>query len=558
MKQEDLLEAIGFADEHMLARSETVPLRRGSTVWRVVAAAAIVALGSVTALAAAGLLSRPVEGGDIVTEGTIAPVTFVGGDIYREPQVGLKVVMEVEVDADAPRTLEEIYHLKLSTGWTEDFRTGGGNGFEYNEYMTVWHKDGVPGEVRLRQTAVTGYVCDDEKAVDSLHELPPDTRVTAQVVTLAERQLLQVRIPAVELDGFADQNVLYFRDGETRLYWTDGRYMFRMDYPAWITDADAEQLLLTLYAEQLTPGYPEGWGELDIQKLRSVAYRDGNGTNIFNISGNATGAVYADGHFWLGESGAVREYDLQSGEVTVIRTWDSSLPRDMLLTRDGITFTDSKLPRWGRYRLTADGRAEALFEGVSLRDMWVENGAVYGIDEAEALLRIDLTSGEQSVLAEGVNKYYLVDGTLYVLPKNGQYFLRSDHSGELESVALTFRPIVLAVDGEELYFTVGGELRDGQRRYQVVCYRDGEETKLPVYGTRLRIIGGKLLYDADPDNALIEMYDLKTGETDLLQKNVFDYFVFEDRYVVFNYFGDGWGILDWSTGEMKKIDELKN
>ena len=557
MKQEDLLEAIGFVDKYMLEESETVTARRSGMVWKVVAAAAVVVLGAVTALAATGLLSRPVQGGDVVTA-TIAPMRFAGGDICLEPQVGLMVVMDVSVDESAPRTLEEIYHLKLSRGWSESFRTGGGNGFEYNEYMTVWTKEGKAGEVRLKQWTVAGYVTDDEKAVDSLHGLPQDTQVTARVVTMAGSQLLQVRIPAVAVPGFADQNTLYFRDGESRLYWSDGRYMFRMDYPAWVTDAEAEQMLLTLYAEQFVPEYPDGWGELSIQKLQEVAYREGNGTNIFNISGNATGAVYADGHFWLGESGAVREYDLGSGEVKTVRTWESSLPRDMLLTEDGITFADSRLPRWGRYCLSGDGRTEALFEGISLRDMWVENGAVYGINEAEELLRIDLTSGKQEVLANGVNKYYLVDGALYVLPKNGQYFLMSDAGGELETVALTFRPIVMAADGEDLYFTVGGELKEGQRRYQVVRYRDGEETKLPVYGTRLRVIGGKLLYDADPDNALIEMYDLKTGQIDLLQKDVFDYFVFEDRYVVFRYYNDGWGILDWDSGDLTKIEELKS
>ena len=79
MKREDLLEAMGYVDEALLADSDTVKARRGSVLWKVVAAAAIVALTSVTALAASGLLSRPVEGGGIVTEGTISPVTFSAG-----------------------------------------------------------------------------------------------------------------------------------------------------------------------------------------------------------------------------------------------------------------------------------------------------------------------------------------------------------------------------------------------------------------------------------------------------------------------------------------------
>ncbi len=562
MKREELLTAVGHVDESLLEESECLQLRPTSPWVKVAVAAAAVMLMSVTALAATKLLSRPVEGGGIVTEGTISPVTFIGGDIYREPVNGLKVMMETEVDGDAPQYLEELYRLKLSDEWSEEFRFGGGNGFEYNEYKTVWTKSGTSGEVRLLQQVVAGYVngVNGKNVVDLLHELPMDTAVTSRVVELAGRQLLQVTIPAVELEGIVDQNVLYFRDGETRLYWTDGRYLFQLDYPCWLSSEEVEQMLLTLYAEPLSPEYPQGWGELDIQRLQSVGFRDGNGTNSFNISGNATGAAYRNGKFYLGDPGAIRVYDVKTGGITVLQTWENSIPVDMLLTENGISFADSWLPRWGRYHMSADGQTvEPMFEGYQLGDMWVSDNALYGIDAERNLLRIDLETGDKKILAEKVNKYYMDGAYLYVLPEDGAYFLRAPKEAlEFEKIGLSFRPISMAVNGTELYFTVGGELEAGQRRYQVVRYSAGVETRLPVYGTRLQIIGGKLLYDADPNNAIIEMYDLESGQIDLLQKNVFDYFVFEDRYVVFKYYNDGWGILEWETGALSCIEELKN
>ena len=563
MKREELMEIIGHVDEDLLLESERpVPTRKVSAWVKALVAAAVVSLMSVTAFAAVKLLSRPVESGGVVTEGTVSPVTFVQGDIYPEPQVGLKVVMEVQVDADAPQTLQEVYRLNLSAGWTENFRLGGGNGFEYNDYMTVWKKDGKAGEVRLRQTTATGYLLntDGENVVDCLHELPLDTAVTAQVVTMADRQLLQVKIPPVTLEGFADPNVAYCTEGETRLYWTDGNYMFRMDYPAWVTGAEAEKMLQTLYSEAFSPQYPAGWGQLDVQKLKDYAFAENGGTTHFNISGNASGAAYRDGKLYLGESGAIRIVDVKSGETSLLPTWEDSLPRDLLLTESGICFADSRLPAWGRYHISYDGKTvDALYEGYQLADLWAAGQSLYGIDRDRNLLRIDLQTGAQEILARQVNKYYMTDESIYVLPENENRFLRAAaDSMEFESFDLSFCPISMAADGNDLYFTVGGEVAAGQRRYQVVRYRQGEETKLPVCGTRLQIIGGKLLYDADPDNALIEMYDLENGQIDLLQKNVFDYFVFEDRYVVFSYYNNGWGILDWETGANTQIEKMDN
>ena len=562
MKRDELLHAVGYVDENLLAESECLHVRRTAPWVKAALVAAAVMVMSVTALAATKLLSRPVESGGLATEGTLSPVTFVGGDIYREPQRGLKVVMETQVDADAPRYLEQIYRLKPGEGWQEHFRGGGGNGFEYNACETVWTKTGTPGEVRLRQQVVSGYVngINGKNVVDLLHKLPIDTAVTSRVTELAGRQLLQVSIPAVKLEGFSDQNRMYFRDGETRLYWTDGRYLFRLDYPCWLGDTQAEQLLLTLCAEPYTPDYPDGWGEMDVQKLKAAGYREENGSTSFNISGNATGAAYLNGKFYFGDSGAIRVYDAKTGDTTVMKTWEYSIPRNILLTEKGISFSDSRLPRWGTYHMTADGQTvEPVFEGYQLGDMWTWDNALYGIDSEHNLLRIDLETGEEKTIAEKINKYYMDDAYVYVLPLDGAYFLRAPKKTmEFETVALSFRPISMAVNGADLYFTVGGELEDGQRRYQVVRYSSGEELKLPVFGSRLRIIGGKLLYDADPENSVIEMYDLENGQIDMLQKDVFDYFVFEDRYVVFRYYHDGWGVMDWETGEITHIAELKD
>ena len=122
-----------------------------------------------------------------------------------------------------------------------------------------------------------------------------------------------------------------------------------------------------------------------------------------------------------------------------------------------------------------------------------EAAMVHGID-ADELKSIDLKTGEIKTLAQNVNRYFVDENYLYVLPIKGNYFLRSNRDDVcFERFELTFQPILMVIDGGDIYFTEGGELEAGQRRYQVIRYSNGEETKLPVYSVRMQIVNDKLV-----------------------------------------------------------------
>lgn len=556
MKREELLEVIGEVDESLLAEGYKPACVRWPVLWKAAAAAALVALMSATVFGAVKLLSRPVNGGGIVTEGTISPITMIGGDVIPEPQVGLKVVMDVEVDGDAPEYLAEIFSLNPGAGWNKNLRSGVGNGFEYYSMTSVWTKGETSGEVRLTQTTVSGYVngVNGEQVVDLLHELPTDTQVSAEVISLANREMLKVTIPPVELKGYVDQNVAYYRDGESRYYWTDGRYLFRMDCPSWVTEEEAGRMLDTLSAKPYQAAHPKNWGEILPEQLpeleQGVSVKGTTMANVVNTRGNA---LYSDGLFYFGDSTAIRIFEPATGEIKVLRTWEFSLPHYMFLAGSDICFSDSDLPRWGFYSMNEEtGQIEAVFEGVSIGQLWWDGENLYGRDDSK-LLKVDLSTGELVTLADNVSAYYVDDSYIYVIPKEGKYFLRSGKKDiQFEKVELSFQPVgTMAVDGETLYF-VNGEQTN--RRYQVIRWLDGEETALPIYGNAVQFLDNKLLFEDDREEGAVKSYDLATGEIEVLAHDVGDFYLFEDRYVSFEYRNDGWGILDWQTGELIKVE----
>ena len=252
-------------------------------------------------------------------------------------------------------------------------------------------------------------------------------------------------------------------------------------------------------------------------------------------------------------STAIRTFNLATGEIEVLRTWEYSLPYEMFLTDGDICFSDSDLPRWGLYSMDGEsGQIEVVFEGVSIGRLWWDGENIYGLGDSK-LLKIDRSTGDLVTLAENVSAYYVDDTYIYVIPKEGKYFLRSSKQDiRFEKFELSFQPAgTMVADGETLYL-VNGE--QSLERYQVIRWLDGEETAFPIYANAVQFLDNKLLYADDREEGTVKNYDLATGEIEALAHNVGDFYVFEDRYVCFGYRNDGWGVLDWKTGDLTKVE----
>ena len=118
MKDHQLLDAIGGIDEHILAEAETASVNSKKPVRRFLLVAAVLSVVSITAVAAPTLLSRPIQGSEIVTGETVFPFSMdEEGNIITEGAHGLKVTMDVTVNSDAPAWIEDLYVLNPGEKW---------------------------------------------------------------------------------------------------------------------------------------------------------------------------------------------------------------------------------------------------------------------------------------------------------------------------------------------------------------------------------------------------------------------------------------------------------
>lgn len=244
MKREQLLEAIGGVEEALLMEAEQgtqQPSRRG---WRLALIPAVAAMLAISVAAAAGLFGRPITDSRLITEATLAPVKQVAGEkIFSGGVAGYKVRMEVEVDQDAPDQIAgEFYGLELPEAWQLLGRGYGTN--MKDRVQTVW-ENGPYEQIYLEQYTTWHYENSNqgEHCVDMLWSMPDSVEVTSEIVSMAGLELLRVDIPGEGMDRLINAG------GETRLYWSDGRYMLELHYPSRITDGEIETLLNTLYIQ---------------------------------------------------------------------------------------------------------------------------------------------------------------------------------------------------------------------------------------------------------------------------------------------------------------------
>lgn len=556
MKQEQLLQAIGGVSEDMLMESELQTHRSGKTVRRILMVAAAVAALTVTAMASAGVFSRPIGETAIVTDETVAPFDMdAQGNIIPGGVAGQKIAMEVQIDPDPPQYLEEIYHLEVPDTWQTWGGAGGGGLYTHSFWETNWRMEGKPGELRLLQSVATNYLLDvsGENVVDLLYGLPEGTQLTTQKVTMAGLEMLKLTIP--ELPGFTKDHQ-FCPGGETRLYWSDGRYLLQLDYPYWVTDSEAEALLKTLNTQEFVLTLPEDYGRVNVDRLEQLHLSidgENTGTTMANSVMGEGGFVYSDGKIYYSEDGILFSYDPATGETQDIPLPDKFTSTfNMFATEDYICYANlrQELYAWPK----AGGTPEVIYQGLGTTDLFADGMLLYTTNGMEYLSRIDLQTGEEVRLVENINSYYVDSTYIYAVQSDlsNHSFLRSRKDNiDFEKIPLSFYPIKVLAHGEDLYFCEGGE----NRSYQVIRYRDGVETRLPLRAYDYQVLSGKLIY-RDCDDQTLKTYDLETGENRTLLEHAVYFSILEDRYlccICSNKAAASHYVLDLQTGTTTPI-----
>lgn len=559
MKQDQLIDAIGGIDDAFLHESEQTAARSKRGLWRAGLVAALVAALGITAVASSGLFSRPITRGDAVSGETVAPFYMdAEGNIIPGGVEGIKITMDVQIDENAPVWLEDIYQLEPPEPWKYDGGAGSGTRYEYATWETWWDVEGRPGQLRLIQSSADDYKAGVEGAncVDKLAGLSEDTQLQLVKTTVAGMEVLKLTIPKLPEDtNVKDHNIC--SGGETRLYWSDGRYLLQLDYPYWVTDVEAESILRTLSSKPYVAAYPEGYGTLDMERLKNLKpsldiVKGRTGTSMANSVMGQGSFAYSDGKIYYGAPGIIYSIDALSGAVqTNILSDKYTHPFDLIATEDYIVYqkdyeTLELIPKDG------SSVEQTLYQGIDSTNLYADGMQLYTNSGTTMLRRIDLVSGEITDLLPAVNTYFVDDHYIYATCVGAEnVFLRSDkESADFVEIPLSFYPIKVFADGEDLYFCEGGE----GKSYQLIHYRDGVETRLPIHAYDYQILDGHVIYRDLDTSGVIRSYDLETGESEVLHDKMFDFSILEGRYICMLCYGSDVLVYDWQTGVRLEVE----
>lgn len=555
MKKEQLMDAIGGVDESLLLETEQVTRRGSVSLGRLALVAAVVAALAITVAASTGVFSRPINAGEVVTDGTIAPFDMdADGNITMGGVTGQKVTMEAEIDPDAPAFLEDMYYLELPEQWKYAGGGSAGDGYHFYSMERKWTVAGKPGWLRLHQSTTDTYSAGfyGENCVDTLPDLTAEDKVVSEVIQIAGLEMLKVTIPALP---WYTEGSTYCAEGETRLYWTDGRYILQMDYPYWMKDGEAEALLKTLHIEKLPTLTPEDYGTVNAEKIAALMplfeIEPGNtGTTAANVVMGLGNFAYGDDGFYYSDVGHIYHYNPTTDKTrTYTLSNKTDDPMQMFVTENYICYTD----RWSKLvALPKDGSPETvLYEGIGSGRLYADGMTLYSSDGV-----INMRTGTITPWKEELIHWYVDDAYIYgVEGSKSKSFLRiRKDTMETERIALSFAPITVLADGEDLYFTETGT----GDRWQLVHYRDGVETKLPIRALEYQILDGYVIYRCEDEGGQkIKSYNLETGEIKVIHEDGFNFAVLENRYVCLRCAdenGQGYStVLDWQTGEYKQL-----
>ena len=302
-----------------------------------------------------------------------------------------------------------------------------------------------------------------------------------------------------------------------------------------------------------------------------------NGSSVSNLSTGMGNFVYTEDGIYYGEPGFIYKCDF-SGKV--VKTYPLSdefeTPHYMFATADAIIYVnigglavepeDATAPNredyWGLRVLPLDGSDPySICQGVDATFAYADGNLLYVNNGGKMLCRIDLVTMEKTDLLENVPVYFIDDTYIYaVKADNEKRFYRSQKDAIcFEPVELSFDPNKVVADGEDLYiceYMSKADQRETGHKYRVNLVRDGQTIPLPIFTWFYQVLDGCILYQEEETYAL-KCYNVSTGKTTTLAKNVFEFSVLEDRYICIKTFNDNPIIYDWQTGSYSEIKIAK-
>lgn len=243
MKKYQLLESIGAVDEELLDQAETARYKRKPPVFKVLLVAAIVAMLSVTAIAAQSLFAD-VNGGEVVSKTfkiNSVNSSYELGEVYEYG--GYTIRADIDTVKDVPRKLLYPYLPAVPEDWVCSGAAYATYDDEYGMMGITWEfeRNGETYEVFYRQESAYFYNTSKDQHVWDLFQVENDMTVSGQVEILGEAKVYRVY-----LSGTEQKNTLYKPYGQSLIIWSDGYSIFLLQVPEIMSDEEVFDLMCAL------------------------------------------------------------------------------------------------------------------------------------------------------------------------------------------------------------------------------------------------------------------------------------------------------------------------
>lgn len=242
MKSFDMMEAVSFVEEDLLRESETATYARRPMAFKVLLAAAVIALLSVSAFAASRLF---VDVGD----GQIVPHTFqmqsldAQWNVIREAEVGGYILTaQIDTCENVPMQLTKAYLPEVPENWV----CAGAANAKYDGQVGMigitwsYEEAGQEYEVFYRQESAGVYNTKDDGEVWWITDVPDDVTMTGKNVKIGDAPVYQV-----DVSGSAStwSHPSY---AHRMIFWSDGYSIFQLRVPQYWSSERICELMRSL------------------------------------------------------------------------------------------------------------------------------------------------------------------------------------------------------------------------------------------------------------------------------------------------------------------------
>lgn len=252
MKREDLFEIIGQLEEMRLERSEsTMAMGKKRIAWKLMLVAAII-ISLATSVLAIPELRGALFGGKLETENAILTTDGAG---YSDKVVLHYISLDVEMHENAPKKIETFYVPAMSSEYEQS------NGRAYAGCLL--HSWETPdGTVTFDQTAGALYIQNQYvECVDAVY-VDPDHIPEAELTELGGVQGFLLEVEPFVLGG-------YEHTGAKKFFWSDGDYLFRIDFPYDYSSQQMEVWISSIREVKDIESYLVGMSEEEIEEFFS-------------------------------------------------------------------------------------------------------------------------------------------------------------------------------------------------------------------------------------------------------------------------------------------------